>query len=140
MSKKDTLGERLQSACRLRQIRENAKLTQEQFAEILGISVSAYKKVESGENQVSLSSLRNLYNEMSVSADFVLYGKMQDMDAVWKEIINCSEADKLLILLRLLAYFTEVKKRTFPLSEEQTKDEQELLHFMQKLQNDGKFL
>jgi len=50
MSKKDTLGERLQSACRLRQIRENAKLTQEQFAEILGISVSAYKKVESGEN------------------------------------------------------------------------------------------
>ena len=50
MSKKDTLGERLQSACRSRQIRENAKLTQEQFAEILGISVSAYKKVESGEN------------------------------------------------------------------------------------------
>lgn len=77
---------------------------------------------------------------MSVSSDFVFYGKIQDMDAVWKEIINCSEADKLLILLRLLAYFTEVKKRTFPLSEEQTKDEQKLLHFMQKLQDDGKFL
>ena len=39
----------MQSACRLRQIRENADLTQEQFSEILGISVSAYKKVESGE-------------------------------------------------------------------------------------------
>lgn len=34
MSKKDTLGERMQSAFRLRQIRENAGLTQEQFAEI----------------------------------------------------------------------------------------------------------
>ena len=61
MNKRYTLGERMQSACRLRQIRENADLTQEQFSEILGISVSAYKKVESGENQVSIASLSNLY-------------------------------------------------------------------------------
>ena len=77
MSKKDTVVERMQSAFRLRQIRENAGLTQEQFSEILEISLSAYKKVESGENQVSLSSLRKLYKEMSVSVDFILFGKNQ---------------------------------------------------------------
>ena len=48
--------QRIQSAYRLRQIRESASLTQEQFAETLGISVSAYKKVESGENHISMSS------------------------------------------------------------------------------------
>ena len=61
MNKRNTLGERMQSACRLRQIRENADLTQEQFSEILGISVSAYKKVESGENQVKLSPLSRTF-------------------------------------------------------------------------------
>lgn len=139
MSKKDTLGERLQSACRLRYIRESAGLTQEQFAEILGISASAYKKVESGENQVSLSSLRNLYNEMCVSSDFILFGKKQDLDDVWKDILNCSEADKLFILLKLLVYFTEVKKGVFPLKEEKSQEEQELLQLIHKLQKDGKY-
>lgn len=70
MSKKGTAEERMQSAQRLRHIRESAELTQEQFAEILGISVSAYKKVESGENNISLASLRCLHKEMSVSADY----------------------------------------------------------------------
>lgn len=80
MNKRYTLGERMQSACRLRQIRENADLTQEQFSEILGISVSAYKKVESGENQVSIASLSNLYKKMNVSTDYILFGKRK----TWK--------------------------------------------------------
>ena len=135
MSKKDTLGERMQSACRLRHIRENAGLTQEQFAEVLGISVSAYKKVESGENQVSISSLSKLYKEMHVSTDYVLFGKNIDLNAVWNDLLNCLETDKLFVLLRLLIYFTEWKKGVFPLGEEITKEEQEFLHIMQKLQS-----
>jgi len=136
MSKSDTLGERMQSACRLRQIRENAGLTQEQFAEVLGISVSAYKKVESGENQVSLSSLRNLYNEMQVSTDYVLFGKKQDMNEVWKSILNCTEEDKMLMFMRLLVYFTDVKKETFPRKEKYSKEKEEILSLMKRLQND----
>lgn len=136
MSKKDTLGERLQSACRLRRIRENAKLTQEQFAEVLGISASAYKKVESGENHISLSSLKNLHRERNVSADYILFGEMQDIEAVWGNVLNCSETDKLFILLRLLVYFTEAKKATYPLKEEKTKEEQELWRLIYKLQSE----
>lgn len=138
MSKSDTWGERMQSACRLRQIRKNAGLTQEQFAEVLGISVSAYKKVESGENQVSLYSLRNLYNKMSVSADYVLFGKKQDLNEVWKEILNCSEADKMIMFVRLLVYFIEMKKGVFPFKEEYSNEEKEILQVIKRLQNDGK--
>lgn len=137
MSKKDTLGERLQSAARLRQIRENAGLTQDEFSEILGISLSAYKKVESGENQVSLSSLRKLYEEMSVSADFVLYGKNEGLDEAWEAVLNCSETDKMFLMLRLLSYFTKIKKGVFPLKEEQVEEDKEILQMLRELQNDG---
>lgn len=138
MSKNDTQRERMQSACRLRQIRENAGLTQEKFAEVLGISMSAYKKVESGENQVSVSSLRNLYNEMRVSSDYVLFGKKQDLDEVWRAILNCSEEDKMLVFVRLLLYFTKMKKEIFPFIGEYSKEEEEILRLIEKLQNNGK--
>ena len=102
--------------------------------------MSAYKKVESGENQISIASLKNLHKEMYVSTDFVLFGRKQDLDEVWKDILNCSEADKLFIVLRLLVYFTEVKKGIFPPKEEKLKEEQELLQLMHRLQKDGRVL
>ena len=134
MSKQDILDEKLQSAIRLRQIRENMGLTQEQFAEILGISVSAYKKVESGENNVSLSSLRLLHKEMNISADHVLFGETKCIDNTWEAILNCSETDKLFLLLRLLVYFTKSKKGIFPMAEEQSENDEEILQLMSLLQ------
>ena len=41
---------------RLRDIRCKLDLTQEQFAEILDISPQLYKKMESGENNISLNT------------------------------------------------------------------------------------
>lgn len=133
----DTREERLQSSYRLRQIRESANLTQEQFAEILGISTSAYKKVESGENQVSLSCLRNLHAAMNVSTDYVLYGDKGDIDDTWCRILNCSESDKMFILMRLLSYFVNLKGPSFPLHEEQLKNDKSIMQFLRKLQGGG---
>lgn len=137
MSKRDTLEERRLSAFRLRQIRENAGYTQEAFAEILDMTVSAYKKVESGENQVSLASLRKLYEKMSVSADFVLFGKKQGLNETWEGILNCSETDKMFLFLRLLIYFTNDKKEIFPLKEEYAEENKEILQMLSKWQIDG---
>ncbi len=137
MSKMDTSSERMQSALRLRQIREGAGLTQEQFSEILGISLSAYKKVESGENQVSLSCLRNLYTTMNVSTDYILYGDKQDLDDTWCMILNCSEHDKMFLFLRLLAYFTKLKGAMFPSQDKQSKEDKDILQLLRKLQGNG---
>ena len=41
--------EKLEAAKRLHQVRKNLGITQQKFAEILDISLSAYKKIESGE-------------------------------------------------------------------------------------------
>ena len=75
---------------------------------------------------------------MRVSADYVLFGKKQDLDEVWKAVLNCSEADKMLMFVRLLVYFTEMKKEVFPFKEEYSKEEEEILRLMKRLQNDGK--
>lgn len=137
MGKKLNSEERKQQAARIRQIRENSKLTQEQFAEILDISVSAYKKVECGENQISLACLRKLYDEMKVSSDFVLYNKRWNIDEIWSDILNCSEADKMFIFARLMTYFTESKAMVFPQKQEQEKYDEEILQLIKSLQING---
>lgn len=108
--KKEISLEKKQSASRLRRIRENAGLTQEQFSEVLGITVSAYKKVERGENQVSITSLRKLYHEMRVSTDYILYGDTGKPDEVWTKVLGCSETDKMKLFLRLFSHFTKTQK------------------------------
>lgn len=137
MGKMDTSSERMQSALRMRQIREGAGLTQEQFSEFLDISLSAYKKVESGENQVSLPSLRNLHKKMNVSTDYILYGDKQDLDDTWCMILNCSEHDKMFLFLRLLAYFTKLKGPVFPSQDKQSKEDKDILQLLRKLQSNG---
>lgn len=137
MNKKETSAERKQMALRLRQIRENAGLTQEKFSEILGISASAYKKLESGENQISLSGLKKLYERMSISADYVLFGTNKDPAEVWEAVLNTSETDKMFLLIRLWTYFTKIKKATFPLQEEQSLHDERILQFIKALQDYG---
>lgn len=137
MSKMDTAKERMQSALRLRQIRDGANLTQEEFAEILGISASAYKKVESGENQVSLPCLKKLHDVMNVSTDYVLYGDKENLDNTWYMISNCSEQDKMLLCLRLLSYFTKIKGSVFPLKDDLFQEDKNIMQYLRKLQDNG---
>ena len=107
------------------------------ISEILGISVSAYKKVESGENQVSIASLSNLYKKMNVSTDYILFGKKKDVEETWQTILNCTEQDKLFLLLRLLAYFTKIKHGIFPLENEQAMEDKNILQLIRELQDYG---
>lgn len=109
MSKKNVGEERLALAERLREIRNNLNYTQEKFAEILGISLTAYKKLESAENQITLKSLRILEKQLNISADYLIFGRHSDFDETWKMIQNCSEQDKMRLMLRMYTYFTKGK-------------------------------
>lgn len=113
MTKKDVDTERQELADRLRQIREGAGYTQERFAELMELSLSAYKKIESAENQMTLDGLRRLGKKLAISADYLLYGKNADLDDTWRMIQNCTEANKLFIMLRLFTYFAKIKDQAF---------------------------
>lgn len=135
MSKVKLSKEQQQIAGKIRLIRENSGYTQEQFSELLGISASALKKIESGENQVSVSCLRKLNDTMSVSADWILFDKKADADSAWESIGNCSETDKLYLLLRLLHYFTGTKKSVYTTRDEQQQYSEEIKQFMEHLED-----
>ena len=42
--------------------------------------------------------------------DYLIFGKNSDFEATWKMVQNCSEADKMRLLLRLYSYFTKGKE------------------------------
>lgn len=128
--------ENSQAAARLRKVREAAGLTQEKFAEILGISVSAYKKIECGDNHISVQCLRNLRKAMNVSADYIIYGDTKDMDDVWYSVLNCSEPDKFRLLYRLFHYFINVKSGVFPINCDWSESQEEIIGFFSGLQCD----
>ena len=130
MTAKDKRKDRMELANRIHQLRLDCGNTQEQFAEILEISVSALKKIESGVNQISIDGLRRLENKLHVSADYILFGKKTDAKKMWTDILNCTEDDKFFIMMRLIYYFTKVKNTTFCDSKTQKQYDMQILDFM----------
>ena len=59
------------------------------------------------------------------------------MEETWQTILNCTEQDKLFLLLRLLAYFTKIKRGIFPLENEQAMEDKNILQLIRELQDYG---
>lgn len=57
---------------KLRELREDRDLTQEQIAEILNCKQNTYQQYESGKRQLSIVSLKKLCEFYGVSADYIL--------------------------------------------------------------------
>ncbi len=64
----------------IRQIREDAGLTQERLADILGIGDKHVSAIERGAVGLSLPTLMRICEALSVSADRVLFGARDDVD------------------------------------------------------------
>lgn len=133
MRRREDVTQKKEIATRLREIRKSSGLTQEMFAEILELSLSAYKKIESAENQISIDSLRKIEEKLKVSSDYVLFGKREDVDEVWKTILNCSECDKMVTLFRLLNYFTAVEGTRYVTQEEQSIYDERFLKLLKEM-------
>lgn len=95
---------RLAQGNRLRQIRGQYNMTQEQFAEWLGMQTGTYQAVESGKNNIS-TKVQEKLNARDISVEFVMYGKRGHLEGVWREVCRCNDLDKLQILWRLLDHF-----------------------------------
>ena len=58
----------------VKQCREDAGLTQESFAELIGLGVKHVSAIECGAVGVSLPTLRRMSKALSVPADVLLFG------------------------------------------------------------------
>ncbi len=110
---KNTNEKRTARTERLKSIRLLLGFTQKQFAERLGMSREGYQKLERGENNISLDVLEKLKTVYGVSADYLLYGEIQDEEKMWYMLKNCSETTKLEMLIRLIGYFTSSGNPSF---------------------------
>ena len=133
MKKKDNVAQKKEIASRVQEIRNKTGMTQEQLSEKLELSLSAYKKIESAENYISLDSLCKLEEYFGVSTDYILCGKRSDVDETWKMILNCSEMGKMKIMYHLWHYFGVEQKGTFSTKEEQMKVDEIILATLRKI-------
>lgn len=86
---------------RLRDIRCKLNLTQERFAEMLDISTQLYKKMEIGENNISINTIKKMKNKLNLSVDYLLFGEKDTLDEVWNKILTLQDIEKQLLLLKL---------------------------------------
>ncbi|MCC8141776.1 MAG: helix-turn-helix transcriptional regulator [Lachnospiraceae bacterium] len=114
---KTVLTEQREEILRLRKVREDLGYTQEQFAHVLDISLSAYKKIETYNRRISLGNLKILHEKLNVSVDYILFGDKASQEQAWKELLNCTETDKILVFLRLFRYLTTDKPEIFPVDD-----------------------
>ena len=62
----------IETGQRIKQVREAAGLTQEAFAEILGLGVKHISAIECGAVGVSLNTIRKICQMLAVSSDAIL--------------------------------------------------------------------
>ncbi|MBO1000542.1 helix-turn-helix transcriptional regulator [Bacillus sp. SD075] len=75
---------------RLKKLRSNKKMSQQQVADYLGISRQAYGKYEKDNAQPDFNSLKNLSSLFEVSIDYLITGNenTQSPDEMWKEFLD----------------------------------------------------
>ena len=86
---------------RLRDMRCKINLTQEKFAEMLDVSTQLYKKMESGENNISISTLKKMKRKFNFSTDYLLFGEKDSLIEVWDRTLALHSMEKELLLLKL---------------------------------------
>lgn len=69
---------------RLRTIRENMKMTREEFSEKIDITDSFLGQIERGERALSVKTLRKVVRYTGVSADYLLFGKNTNNNTIEK--------------------------------------------------------
>lgn len=67
---------------RICQARKAKSLTQEDLAELSGLSVSAISRIETGRNSTSLKTLSHLCDILDVSLNYLLYDVLTEQPAV----------------------------------------------------------
>lgn len=73
---------------RIQEIRENMNITKEAFAKQIGISGQYLGLVEHGKNYLSIEKLKVLCDFTNTSADYILFGKDQNIIDNTKRLLS----------------------------------------------------
>lgn len=90
---------------RIRELREESGLTQDELAEVLSVGPNVIGCYERGEYGPSKKAITLLCRYFGVSSDYILYGETIDVGEVLNNIDHFSDADKMKLMMRLMCYF-----------------------------------
>lgn len=121
-----------QENVRIKTVREDLEYTQEQFAEIFELSLSGYKKLESGEVHLTLDKVYMLKERLGLSADYVLFDEKETLRDVWLETCKLPTTEKLQMLMRLYAYLSRRTDDEAVLKELMKRVDEVVAEFMEK--------
>lgn len=79
----------IQMGTRLRKFRREKDFTQEQMAEILGISTAYYGKIERGINSLSIKRLYILNDKLGLDITYLVTGKEDNLISVDQLLFEC---------------------------------------------------
>lgn len=122
---------RLKENIRIKKIREDLGYTQEQFAEFLEMSLSGYKKLESGDVNLTVDKLYMLNKKFGLSADYILFDEKAESGDVWMEICKLPKVEKWYMLMRLYAYLSARTEREMLIRELMEKVDESVDSFLQ---------
>lgn len=107
--------------------REAARMTQQEAADKIGLSLSYYKNMERGTNNPSIPSLYAALFTYNISSDSLLFPSLEDNNnTTYRQIIRlldrCSESDLDLILSIITAILSNKDKAPASVPEESIMD------------------
>lgn len=98
---------------RLQIVRENGGYTQEEFAEVLDISVEHYRKVELGVYGLQRENMLLLYRKYKIDPTFLITGERNYAFDFELFIINCSREERDQFIDRMFAYMRKLMTISF---------------------------
>lgn len=69
-------------ANRIKSRRKSLDFTQEQFAELIGISSSSYTRIENAFQKPSLDTLIKISKNLNISLDYIVFGSLAETPRV----------------------------------------------------------
>lgn len=96
------IGERIKSA------REQAKLTQEQFAELIDVSPQYISDLERGVVGASISTIKRICSTLYISSDQILFGKnSENRIDIFSDKCNGLSDEQFRILMDIVSKYVE---------------------------------
>ncbi|MBR3645200.1 MAG: helix-turn-helix transcriptional regulator [Lachnospiraceae bacterium] len=90
---------------KLRMFRKSIGLTQEAMAEKLNVSVSTYKAYELRRGIPKADVLVRLSSMANKPINYFMCEQNGEVEQCWSDIMNCSDINKLELMVRLIHYF-----------------------------------
>lgn len=120
---------------RVKKVREDNKMSQKEFSEVLGVSLGYVGGVETGRNPINHTFLTSLKEKFNISADWLLFGTepQSNIDDVLRLSLALDDAHRH-ILMSTGSIYNWLKESTKP-NDIKTMEALEKENFMKKYDN-----